>query len=225
MKNIFDTISVIISTIALIISIVHNSKEQKNNIILEKKIRDQEKFEQEINDILNLYPVLIEDYINKTYLDIREVTPELQIKFDIESIDKINGLNSKYHLKIQGINNKINLLYKYQDLEHPEFDKFSIKLRDINGSIGNVIAKFSTFPSECVNHNQGFTETEAQAKMAKRSEFVNELCFLYTSNIDELYILANACIEERNKLSMNKWLSTLMTIIYFYKFLSYNQLL
>ena len=65
MKNIFDTISVIISTIALIISIVHNSKEQKNNIILEKKIRDQEKFEQEINDILNLYPVLIEDYINK----------------------------------------------------------------------------------------------------------------------------------------------------------------
>ena len=99
MKNIFDTISVIISTIALIISIVHNSKEQKNNIILEKKIRDQEKFEQEINDILNLYPVLIEDYINKTYLDIREVTPELQIKFDIESIDKINGLNSKYHLK------------------------------------------------------------------------------------------------------------------------------
>lgn len=91
MKNILDTISVVISTIALIISIFHNSKEQKNNIILEKKIRDQEKFEQEINDILNLYPVLIEDYINKTYLDIREVTPENRIKFDIESIDKING--------------------------------------------------------------------------------------------------------------------------------------
>lgn len=204
MENIPNTISVIISTIALIISIVHNAKEQKNNIILEKKIRDQEKFEQEINDILNLYPVLIEDYINKTYLDIREVTPELQIKFDIESIDKINGLNSKYHLKIQGINNKINLLYKYQDLEHPEFDKFSIKLRDINDSIGNVIAKFSTFPSECVNHNQGFTEAEAQAKIAKRCEYVNELCNLYTANINELYQLANTCIEERSKLSMNK---------------------
>ena len=55
-----------------------------------------------------------------------------------------------------------------------------------------------------VNHNQGFSEAEAQAKIAKRSKYVNELCFLYTSNIDELYILANACIEKRNKLSMNK---------------------
>ena len=204
MENIPNTISVIISTIALIISIVHNSKEQKNNIILEKKIRDQEKFEQEINDILNLYPVLIEDYINKTNLDIREVTPELQIKFDFESISKINGLNSKYHLKIQGINNRINLLYKYQEFEHPEFDKFNIKLKDLNDGICNVITKFSTFPSECVNHNQGFTEAECEAKIAKRCEYVNELCNLYTANINELYQLANTCIEERSKLSMNK---------------------
>lgn len=58
--------------------------------------------------------------------------------------------------------------------------------------------------SECVNHNQGFTEVEAQAKIAKRCEYVNELCNLYTANINELYQLSNTCIEERSKLSMNK---------------------
>lgn len=204
MENIPNTISVIISTIALIISIVHNAKEQKNNIILEKKVRDQEKFEQEINTILDLYPILIEEYINKTYLNIREVTADGRVTFAIESIDMINGLNSKYHLKIQGINNKINLLYKYQDLEHPEFDKFNIKLKDLNDGICNVITKFSTFPSECVNHNQGFTKEECEAKIAKRCEYVNELCNLYTANINELYQLANTCIEERSKISMNK---------------------
>ena len=204
MENIPNTISVIISTIALIISIVHNAKEQKNNIILEKKVRDQEKFEQEINTILDLYPILIEEYINKTYLNIREVTAEGRVTFTIESIDMINGLNSKYHLKIQGINNKINLLYKYQDLEHPEFDKFNIKLKDLNDGICNVITKFSTFPSECTNNNLGFTKEECAAKIAKRCEYVNELCNLYTANINELYQLANRCIEERSKLSMNK---------------------
>lgn len=204
MEYIPNTISVIISTIALIISIVHNSKEQKNNIILEKKIRDQEKFEQEINTILDLYPILIEEYINKTYLNIREVTADGRVNFAIESIDMINGLNSKYHLKIQGINNKIKLLYKYQEFKHPEFDKFNIKLKDLNDGICNVITKFSTFPSECVNHNQGFTEAECEAKIAKRCEYVNELCNLYTANINELYQLANTCIEERSKLSMNK---------------------
>lgn len=208
-KNIFknislENISVIIACLTLIISIITNSQERKNNITLQKSVRDQEKFEEEIEKILNFYPRMIEDYIKGSNLDIREnINPEdRMIHFDIKSLNILNGLNTKYICELTNINNKIDYLYKFHNEYHPEFDKLKIKINTINQEIEQELKNFSLLVNECVNNGLGFNYDQSLEKINKRTIYLSTMTNIYQNNISELYVLAYNCIEERNELSL-----------------------
>ena len=206
-KNIFkniswENISVIIACLTLIISIITNSQERKSNITLQKSVRDQEKFEEEIEKILNFYPRMIEDYIKGSNLDIRENinSKDRMIHFDIKSLDILNGLNTKYICELSNINNKIDYLYKFHNEYHPEFDKLKIKINTINQEIEQELKNFSFLVNECVNNGKGFNYDQSLEKINKRTIYLSTMTNIYQNNISELYVLAYNCIEERNEL-------------------------
>ena len=208
-KNIFkniswESISVIIACLTLIYSITSNRSEQRKSILIQKNIRDQEQFEEEIETILDFYPRMIEDYIKGSNLDIRENrNPEDQmIHFDIKSLDTLNALNTKYICELTNINNKIDYLYKFHHEYHPEFDKLKIKINDMNQVISNEINNFSLLVNECVNNGLGFNYDQSLEKINKRTIYLNTMSNIYQKNISELYELAYNCIEERNELSL-----------------------
>ncbi|MGN1372248.1 MAG: hypothetical protein ACI4XM_08250 [Candidatus Coprovivens sp.] len=208
-KNIFkniswESISVIIACLTLIISIITNTQERKNNITLQKRVRDQEKFEEEIEKILDFYPRILEDYIKNTNFELRDnLNPQdTMLHFDIKSLDAINAMNTKYACEIITINNKVDYLYKFHTEHHPEFDKLKIKINDMNQVISNEINNFSILVNECLNGRQGFSKEEANHKVEKRTIYLTNIKDTYQNNISELYVLAYNCIEERNELSL-----------------------
>lgn len=204
-KNLsWESISVIIACLTLIFAIISNQREKRKNILIQKKVRDQEKFEQEIEKILDFYPRIIEDYIKGSNMNIRENNnPEdTMIHFDIKSLDILNALNTKYSCELITINNKIDYLYKFHAEEHPEYDKFKIKINTINQGIEREINNFSILVNECVNNGIGFNYDQASQKVEKRTIYLSNMTNLYQNNIAELYVLANNCIEERNELSL-----------------------
>lgn len=207
-KNIFKNISweslgVIVACITLIYSIIYNHSEQRKSILIQKNIREQEKFEKEIEDILDFYSRIVEDYIVNTNLELKDNTnPEdTSIHFDIKSLDIINAMNAKYTCEIITINNKVDYLYKFHTEHHPEFDKLKIKINDMNQVVSSEINNFSGLVNECLNNGVGFTKDEVRNKLDKRFIYLTSIANVYRNNISELYILANNCIEERNALS------------------------
>lgn len=199
----WESVSVIIACLTFIYSINYNCSEQRKNILTQKNIREQEKFEKEIEDILDFYPRILEDYIKKTNLELRDNinSKDTMLHFDIKSLDVINAMNTKYTCEIITINNKVDYLYKFHTEHHPEFDKLKIKINDMNQVILNEINNFSGLVNECLNNSIGFTETEARNKIEKRFIYLTNITNIYKNNISELYIIANNCIEERNALS------------------------
>lgn len=204
-KNIsWESMSVMIACLTLIFTIIYNRREKRRSILIEKNIREQEKFEQEIEKILEFYPRMIEDYIKNTNFKLASPRNQgdTQIHFDIKSLDELNALNAKYICEIITINNKMDYLYKFHAEEHPEYDKFKIKINDINQILSEEINNFSILVNECTNNGLGFTYEESHYKIEKRTIYLTSITNLYQKNIEELYVLANNCVEERNELSL-----------------------
>ena len=208
-KNIFkniswESVSVIIACLTLIYSIISNRSEQRKSILIQKNVRDQEKFEKEIETILEFYPRILEDYIKNTNLELRNnINPQdTMLHFELKSLDIINAMNAKYTCEIITINNKVDYLYKFHAEHHPEFDKLKIKINDMNQVISNEIENFSILVTECLNNGNGFTYEEVNHKVEKRTIYLTSIMNIYKENINELYILSSQCIEERNELSI-----------------------
>ena len=200
-----ETINTIILSATLITTIICFNIDKKKSITIQKKVRDQEKFEEEIDKILGIYPLIIQDYINSNldyninHMEQNEDNIGTCV-FDISSIDRYNLINAKYICELQSINNRLNYFYKYQKVSHPEFDKFQIKLQDINNSIINDITNISNWVNELLKcHNI----EKANDLLVRRGIFLNNITQIYSTNIGELYLLANNCIEERANISIN----------------------
>ncbi len=199
-----DIINTIILAITLITTIVCFNKSKKNDIIIHKKIRDQEKFESEIDSILSFYPQVIQDYINCLFdYNINHVEANENNKgncvFEISSLDRYNTYIAKHFCEITSINNRIMYLYKYHEVNHPEFDKFKIKILDMNNIISNEISNLSELMKEFINcHNID----KSSDLIARRDICVNNISKVYNNNISELYLIANNCIEERANISI-----------------------
>lgn len=204
-KNLsWESISVIIACLTLIFAIISNQREKRRNILIQKNVRNQKKFEQEIEKILDFYPRMLEEYIKNTNLE-TEPTGDVENparRFKLSELDNLVGLNAKYMSEIITINNKIDYLYKFHAEEHPEYDKFKIKINTINQGIEREINNFSILVNECVNNGIGFNYDQASQKVEKRTIYLSNMTNLYQNNIAELYVLANNCIEERNELSL-----------------------
>lgn len=206
LDKLIDSLDTILALIALIVTIIMNNNEKKKNILISQRIREQEQFEQEIDNILAFYPRIVEDFITNTNLDIINYPPNPTLQnpvvFSVQSLDKINVLVAKYTCEIITINNKLDYLYKFHAQEHPHFDKFKIKLFDMNQVLSNEISNFSNLVQESINSNDGFSNVEAKSKVEKRTIYLSSIVNTYRNNIQELYVLANNCIMERNDLSL-----------------------
>lgn len=201
MNNVsWEGIGVILAFATLIFTIISNYREKRKSILLEKNIRDQEKFENEVEQILEFYPQLIEDFIKYTNFPISEPRV-LPYHFEFDSLDYLNGMIAKYFCLITTINNKVDYLYKFHGEVHPEYDKFRMKVMDINKLITDNVSDISNLVKNCVNGGVGFSEEGARSIIEKRTIYVGNITKLYQDNINELYVLANNAVEERNELS------------------------
>lgn len=199
-----DNINTIILAITLITTIICFNKGKKNDIIIHKKIRDQEKFESEIDNILSFYPQVIQDYINSLFDINKDHIEEDELQkgncvFERTCLDRYNTFIAKHSCEIISINNRIVYLYKYHEVNHPEFDKFKIKVLDMNNTINNEIYNLSELLKELLScHNIA----RANDLISQRDMCVNNIRIVYQDNIAELYMLANNCIEERANISI-----------------------
>ena len=110
---------------------------------------------------------------------------------------------SNYYCKLRTYNNKIEYLYGMKNKFHPEYDKFKIKVIDLNTSIASILNDLSILINKCVDSPvEGFSERDVKNLNDRRNEYVNKLQNLFECNINEMYILATNCVEERNKLRM-----------------------
>lgn len=202
MDVILNSLGVIVACLTLIFDIIFNIKARKSNILIQKEVRNQEKFEAIITELLDFYSDLIKDFISKTLLDIKP-KEDGKILFEVSSVDKIMSLVTEYECKIITFNNKIDFLYKYSNCDNPEYQKFRIKFYDLNSSIEDLLNDFSGLVNKCVSSNgTGFLYEEATKIIEDRNNYVYKLQELYTKNIGDMYILAKKCIEERNELSI-----------------------
>ncbi len=198
----FDGIGVIIASVALLVTIFYNYKEKERNILITKNIRDQEKFEEEIKNILQFLTQLFDDYVNSMFIiDSNLKSMDNHLFFDMNSLNRISAMNIKYTCSLRNINNNQVLLYKYHNVSHPEYDKFRIKLDTVNGSILNIISEMSVLVGRCYNFETGYTKEEINEITNTRNLLMRSLTEIYKNNIDSLYVLANNCIEERNHIS------------------------
>ncbi len=69
-------------------------------------------------------------------------------------------------------------------------------------SINDTIYKLGELINKCINNHDGYSEKEAQEINEQRNALVMNLVNNYQNNINDLYILANNCIEERNELNI-----------------------
>lgn len=196
----WDSLSVIIACLTLIITTISIFREKRKSIIIEQRVREQEKFENEIEHILDFYPRMLEDYVVAYITAV--VQPNLKIKFDLSSLDTINMLNCKYACELITIKNKVDFLYKFHDSHHPEYDLFKNKITRVNKTINDTIYQLGELINKCINNHVGYPEKEAQALNEQRNKLVMDLVNNYQKNINELYILANHCIEERKELNI-----------------------
>lgn len=197
----WEGVGVILAFCSLIFSMILNHRQKRVEILLEKSIRDQEKFEGAVEEISNFYPQLIEDYIRYTNFPLREPVIE-PYHFDIDALDTVNALNAKYTCLLITIENKVDYLYKYHNKKHPKYDKFREKVCGMNTIINKNIFEISNLVNDCFNGGVGFTSDEARSIVEKRTVYVGNITKLYQDNINELYVLANNAVEERNRLSI-----------------------
>lgn len=200
----YDIINTLILAFTLITTIICFNKGKKNDIIIHKKIRDQENFESEIDKILSFYPLIVQEFIdslfdyNEKHIEQDENNKENCV-FKISSLDRYNSLIAKYICEITSINNRIMYLYKYHHVSHPEFDKFKIKVIDMNNTISNELSNLSTLMKEFITC---YKLVYAESLINKRSMCLNNIVKVYNDNISYLYLLADNCIEERANISI-----------------------
>lgn len=202
MDVVWNSLGVIVACLTLIFDIIFNIKARKSNILIQKEVRNQEKFEAIITELLDFYSDLIRDFISKTLLDTK-AKEDGKILFEISSVDRIMSLVTEYECKIITFNNKIDFLYKYSSCDNPEYQKFRIKFNDLNSSIEGLLNDFSILVNKCVSSNGvGFSYDEASRIIEDRNKYAYKLQDLYTKNIGDMYVLSKKCIEERNELSI-----------------------
>lgn len=198
-----NEVGVIITSLTLLFEIINSAYERRKSIFVQKNIKDQENFENIVSEVLDFYSNITSDFVSYALLDIKYDNTTNAYRFDINSLDRLNSMVSNYYCKLRTYNNKIEYLYGMKNKFHPEYDKFKIKVIDLNTSIDSIMNDLSILINKCVDSPaEGFSERDVKNLNDRRNECVNKLQNLFECNINEMYILATNCVDERNKLRM-----------------------
>lgn len=198
-----NEVGVIITSLTLLFEIINSAYERRKSIFVQKNIKDQENFENIVSEVLDFYSNITSDFVSYSLLDIKYDNITNVYSFDINSLDRLNAMISNYYCKLRTYNNKIEYLYGMKNQSHPEYDKFKIKVIDLNSSIASILNDLSILINKCVDApTEGFSERDVKNLNDRRNEYVNKLQNLFEGNINEMYILAANCVDERNILRM-----------------------
>lgn len=91
----------------------------KKKYFYSKNVKDQEKFENIIAEVLDFYSNITSDFISYALLDIKYDNNTYVYRFDINSLDRLNAMISNNYCKLRTYNNKIEYLYGMKNQSHP----------------------------------------------------------------------------------------------------------
>lgn len=211
----YTALAAIVSIIALIVTIVINSKNQSKSIEATIRSNNQLEFEKGLYNILDIYNQLVLD-MSLLKIDIDSYQNDLIQK---ECIYSWNDCTTKYIFLLDDIEHRIYYLYKYYNsFEHNELDKLIKDIKGLNQSLklklidySNLSVRASKVNGEYAKINNNSVQgnlnstiddifNDIQEIINDQKNIINIISNLILNNKNMIYTEALNCIKEREEL-------------------------
>lgn len=210
----WNTVGIIVPTIALIVTIINESKRRKKEIEIQIKSNDIAEFKKFIISSLNTYENIIVRLSNHQ-MNINYSSPHI-INYD--DVKNMNAIAQECITFVRSFNNNIDIYYGYVKKDRPHFDKFITELNHMNELLLERVTEFSNIGNKLLELNEesihvyylpdGKEKKEGLEKLAikvnklleEKGEKISKIIELYCKRSANIYGLALKMIEERNRL-------------------------